>query len=158
MKISLSRIGETGAVLVLAGVFFYAGVVKSLDPRRFADDIDAYRLSLGSLTSVAAVAIPGVEIAAALALFHPRSRKGGAAVVAALCAVFLVALGQAAARGFVVDCGCFGREAPTEAGMYRAMLRDVALFVVAAWLLLKRSAGEEGIRPMVTTLGIQREA
>ena len=37
------------------------------------------------------------------------------------------ALLQAAARGLVVDCGCFGSEAPSSAGMARAIARDLVM-------------------------------
>ncbi|MBE0712128.1 MAG: DoxX family membrane protein, partial [Candidatus Aminicenantes bacterium] len=54
--------------LVLGGLFVYAGVVKVLDPLDFAQNIRNYRLVGQSLSFIAAVVLPWLEILAGVAL------------------------------------------------------------------------------------------
>ena len=122
------------ALVALAAVFLYAGVVKWQSPQAFADAIDGYRLPLGPLANALAIVLPPLEIAAGVALFFGRTRGGALLVLAALNMIFLAALVQAAVRGFTVDCGCFDSAAPTAAGMARSIARDALLFAVILWL------------------------
>ena len=54
--------------LVLGGLFIYAGAVKVLDPLGFAQNIRNYDLVGQSLSFIAAVVLPWLEILAGLAL------------------------------------------------------------------------------------------
>lgn len=122
------------ATLALAALFVYAGALKMRDPQALADSIDGYRLPLGPLTNPLAIGLPPLEILAGAALLWRRFRGSALLILGALCGVFLVALGQAALRGFTVDCGCFGAEAPSAWGMTRAILRDLAMLAAILWL------------------------
>jgi hypothetical protein len=58
-------------------------------------------------------------------------------MIAALCAVFVVVLGQALVRGLNIDCGCFG---PALSGWWDrpvfALPRAILLLAASLWLTL----------------------
>ncbi len=126
-KFSPGDIVAGAALIALGGAFVYAGALKLGAPQSLADAIDGYGLPVGPLTNPAALVLPPLEILAGLALAVRRWRGPALLVLGALCVVFLAALLQAAARGLVVDCGCFGSEAPSSAGMARAIARDLVM-------------------------------
>lgn len=125
-----SRI-STVVRIALGGLFLYAGVLKALDVRAFADDVANYQLLPGALVPVLAAALPWVEIGAGLALVVGRWSRAAALLVGALMAVFTVALVQAFARGIDLACGCFGGTAPAD---WTTLVRDVALLAAAAFV------------------------
>lgn len=127
--------------LVVGGIFVYAGVVKILDPARFANDVANYRLLPSALVNTVAITLPWVETVAGILMVMGFWLPGSAMVITGLMGVFLVAIGQALARGLDINCGCFGT---IEAGKIDALTlaRDIGLFVCAAWLYWRASAAE----------------
>jgi uncharacterized membrane protein YphA (DoxX/SURF4 family) len=125
--------------LVVGGIFVYAGVVKILDPAQFANDVANYRLLPSALVNFVAITLPWVETVAGILMVMGFWLPGSALVITGLMGIFLIAIGQALARGLDISCGCFGT---IEAGKMDAMtlVRDVALFFFAAWLLWRASA------------------
>jgi uncharacterized membrane protein YphA (DoxX/SURF4 family) len=137
----------------VAGVFLYAGVVKVWDfphgqwaTPDFTIAIQHYELLPSpDLAVLLAVYLPCLEIVAALALFVRRLAFGAATAIAGMTALFLAALGSAAARGLDISCGCFGRDEVSPD--YRtALLRDGAL-LAAALVLLVYEARRPAARP-----------
>lgn len=112
----------------LGALFLYAGVLKAAAPRALADDIANYHLLPGALVPIAAVTLPWVEVVAGLALVLGVLGRGAAILVAALSAIFTVALSQALLRGIDLACGCFGGKAPADVW---TVVRDVALVAAA---------------------------
>jgi len=94
--------------LVLGGLFIYAGVVKVLDPLGFAQDIRNYRLVGQSLSFIAAVVLPWLEILAGLALAAGVWKRASALIISGLLVFFIVLTLVTIVRGLDVDCGCFG--------------------------------------------------
>ncbi len=94
--------------VVLGGLFIYAGVVKVVDPLDFAQDIRNYRLVGQSLSFVAAVVLPWLEILAGAFLIAGIWKRGAALVITGLLVFFIVLTLVTMARGLDVDCGCFG--------------------------------------------------
>ena len=127
--------------LGLAGLFAYAAVGKLRDPSAFAREIANYQL-LPDLASHVAVALPGAELVAAIAILVPdaRIRRAGALALAVLLVVLLIAVTSVVVRGVNVDCGCFGGGGydPDAASQYPweiardAALLGASLFLVAA--------------------------
>jgi uncharacterized membrane protein YphA (DoxX/SURF4 family) len=114
--------------LLAAGVFFWAGAAKVLDPATFLAAIETYRLLPGALARAVAVWLPWVELCAAVGLFLPTYRRAAAWLLLALMASFTIALGLAWARGLDITCGCFGRSETVSGAAYlRYLARDVAL-------------------------------
>lgn len=96
------------AALVLAAVFGPAAVAKLRAPEAFAGVVENYRLLPPALVRPAALALPPVELAAALGLLLPATRPYAAAAAVALLLVFAAAMGVNLARGRRdIDCGCF---------------------------------------------------
>jgi putative oxidoreductase len=116
---------------VLAGaIFVYAGVVKALDPARFANDIANFKLLPWHATVLLALYLPWLEIICGAALIFKRLVSGALLILGLLCLVFLGALGLAKARGLDISCGCFGRmfihsvsvSAMIDAGIFAVLL------------------------------------
>ncbi len=126
-------------LVALAGVFLYAGVVKALDPARFAGEVAAYQLTPHTLSTLAALYLPPFEILCALALFWRPWRLPALVLLGGLLVFFTGAIASAWIRGLDIACGCFGGSAET--GEYLVpILRDLALIamaVVAGWCLRK---------------------
>jgi putative oxidoreductase len=120
--------------LALGGLFVVTGALKVGDPAAFAVEIHNYQL-FPALAPVLAAALPGVELAAGLAILAgPRAWvRAGALACAALMLVFTVAVGSVVARGINISCGCFG--AGSGPVTWLTILRDVALLVASAALL-----------------------
>lgn len=114
------------ARLVLGGLFLYAGVMKGLDVRQFADDIANYHIVPAALVPLCAATLPGIELAVGAALLLGLWTRGAALVVAAMMAVFLSALLSTFARGIDLTCGCFGGSGGAPADEL-TVVRDVVL-------------------------------
>jgi len=112
----------------LAGLFIWAGALKLADPQAFAVIINDFGLVPGWSVMPLAIALPVVEVAAALGLVF--NVRGSLAVITGLLAMFIAILGYAIRLGLDIDCGCFGPEDP-EARAYgslrTSLYRDLAM-------------------------------
>ena len=94
--------------VIVGAVFIYAGAVKALDPIRFANDIDNYKIFPWAISVRLAFYLPWLEIFCGLALIARRLYFGGLSILAALVSIFIAATIAAKARGLDITCGCFG--------------------------------------------------
>jgi putative oxidoreductase len=94
--------------LVLGGLFVYAGIVKVLDPLGFAQDIRNYRFVGQSLSFIAAIVLPWLEILAGTFLVVGIWKRGATLVISGLLVFFILLTFITMARGLDIDCGCFG--------------------------------------------------
>lgn len=94
--------------LIVACTFIYAGVLKALDPLRFAYDIDNYKILPWPVGVGLAFYLPWLEILSGLALVVRRLYLGGLSVLTILVVVFIGATVAAKVRGLDITCGCFG--------------------------------------------------
>jgi len=94
--------------LTLGGLFVYAGIFKVLDPLDFAQNIRNYRLVGQSLSFIAAVVLPWLEILAGLALAAGIWKRVSALIISGLLVFFILLTLVTILRGLDVDCGCFG--------------------------------------------------
>jgi len=118
----------------LALVFLYAGLLKLADPASFVVIIEAYGLVPEGLLMPIAVALPSLEVLAAIGLMVDL--RGSLTLMAVLMGIFIAVLGYGLWMGLDVDCGCFGPEDPEGrafAGMRVALYRD---FVLTGGILL----------------------
>lgn len=118
---------------VLGGLFVYAGIVKVLDPLDFAQNIRNYRLVGQSLSFLAAVILPWLEILAGLALAAGVWRRASALVISALLGFFIVLTLVTIVRGLDVDCGCFG--ALSRKSGFGVILEDLGMLYLGLCLL-----------------------
>ena len=120
--------------LTAAAIWLVAGVGKVLDLEQFHAQVGQYQLLPHALEAPFAYALPFVEILVGLYLAVGLLTRAAAAVGCVLMVMFLVAQGQAWARGLSLDCGCFGTLAHERVGLV-SVLRDVALGIPTLLML-----------------------
>lgn len=97
------------ARLVLAGVWGYAGVIKLGEEGGARDAIAAYRLGLsGDVVGILGKILPIIEVVLALLLLVGLFVRWSSIASVILFAVFIIGIAQVWARGYAIDCGCFG--------------------------------------------------
>ena len=95
--------------LTLGFVMLFAGIVKLFEPGGARDSILAYRLGISnSIATFLGYALPAFEVAIGLMLIIGLGVRLAAYASGALMLVFIVAIAQVWARGYSIDCGCFG--------------------------------------------------
>jgi uncharacterized membrane protein YphA (DoxX/SURF4 family) len=119
--------------LVLGGLFVYAGVVKVLDPLGFAQDIRNYRLVGQSLSFIAAIVLPWLEILAGVALAAGVWKRASALIISGLLVFFILLTLVTIARGLDVECGCFG--ALSRKSGFGVILEDLGMLFMGLCLL-----------------------
>ncbi len=130
--------------LALGALFAAAAIPKLADPPSFAHMVYNYRLVPAPLLNAFALALPGIELAAAAALLLGVWRRAAAGLVGGLLVVFIVAIGVNLARGHAIACGCFdvhAAEMTTSeklAGMRWDIVRDLGMLAMAVQLLASR--------------------
>ena len=116
-------------------LFVYAGVNKLLNPRAFATVIDAFGLVPDPLIMPIAVALPILEILAAVGLLFDV--RGCLGLVAGLLVFFMAVVSYGIWMGLDIDCGCFGLGDP-EGEAYKslrpALYRNIGLLAGTAYL------------------------
>jgi len=122
--------------LVLGGLFIYAGVVKVLDPLGFAQDIRNYRLVGQSLSFIAAIVLPWLEILAGLALAAGVWKRASALIISGLLVFFILLTLVTIARGLDVECGCFG--ALSRKSGLGVILEDLGMLFMGLVLLFSK--------------------
>jgi uncharacterized membrane protein YphA (DoxX/SURF4 family) len=130
----------TAARLGLAVVWAWAARAKILEPDGAVVSVRAYRLLPEALVHPVAWGLPFLELALAVLLAAGVATRLAATTSAGLLLVFIAGTASAWARGLSIDCGCFskgGQLAPGQHPNYLwDILRDVALLVVAVFLLM----------------------
>ena len=117
---------------IIGGLFIYAGILKALDPMRFAVDIDNYKTVPWFIGIRLAFYLPWLEILCGVALITRRLYLGGLSILVVLSSIFIMATVVAKARGFDIACGCFGH-----ASKYLSFAGHLALdFAILAALLV----------------------
>jgi hypothetical protein len=94
--------------LIVGGIFIYAGVIKAVDPLRFAIDIDNYKMLPWAIGVRLAFYLPWLELVCGLALILRFFYRGGLFILTALTFTFIAASIIAKVRGLDITCGCFG--------------------------------------------------
>jgi len=123
--------------IALGGVFIYAGATKISNPQAFADSIATFQLLPNQLTNIVALALPPFEVLLGVILIIGWKTRASSIAAAGLSLVFVIALGQAIARGIVVDCGCFGSGEPSLAKTWMSFGRACLLLAASSWLYFR---------------------
>ena len=122
--------------LAVGGLFIYAGIVKAVTPLDFAQNIRNYGLVGQSLSFLAAIVLPWLEIFAGLLLAAGIWRRAAALLISAMLAFFIVLTLVTIARGLDVDCGCFG--AVSRKAGWGLVLEDALMLYATLCVLLAR--------------------
>jgi len=126
---------------LVGAIFIYAGVIKALDPIRFANDIDNYKILPWTIGVGLAFYLPWLEILCGLALIARRLYLGGLSILVALIGIFIAATIGAKIRVLDITCGCFGHASKNWSFSTHLALDSVLLISL---LLLLRSARGRG--------------
>ena len=95
--------------LILAGVLLYAGTVKLFEPNGAREAIVAYRIFSGaSTTTILGWALPIGEVLLGVLLLVGLFVRWAALGTALLMTAFITGIASVWARGYSIDCGCFG--------------------------------------------------
>jgi putative oxidoreductase len=94
--------------VVVGGIFICAGAIKAVDPIRFANDIDNYKILPWTTGVGLAFYLPWLEVLCGVTLIFRVLYRGGLSILVALIGVFIAATIAAKIRGLDITCGCFG--------------------------------------------------
>jgi methylamine dehydrogenase accessory protein MauD len=137
--------------LLLAAVLLVAAVAKLADRAGARRSLEGFGVPT-FLAPAAALALPIVELLAAIALLPTATAWAGAVAATALLVVFSAAVATAIARGIDADCHCFGNLASARVG-YGTLARNLALLVPAAVLAISGDTGAS-VTPWLGELAI----
>jgi uncharacterized membrane protein YphA (DoxX/SURF4 family) len=143
--------------LVLGAVFLWAGAEKISHPTAFLSSLLDYDVPLPeTFFRIVAISLPWFEVCCAFTLLFNVWTETVGPLVAALCLVFVLMLGQALIRRIdISNCGCFGRVAngwidrPAIAFLRAVVLFSGSLYLCAA---SSSSSGEAVRRSVVDPL------
>jgi len=135
MDLPLRRILWRIVALIVGGIFIYAGMIKAVDPLRFAIDIDNYKMLPWAIGVRLAFYLPWLELLCGLALILRFFYRGGLLILTALTFVFIAASIIAKVRGLDITCGCFGH-ASKNWSFTTHLILDFAIFIalIALWV------------------------
>ncbi|HEX2856131.1 MAG TPA: DoxX family protein [Propionibacteriaceae bacterium] len=125
------------ARLYLGGMLLVAGAIKLGNLAKFALDIRAYHLVPYEWTKILGYSIPPIEVLVGLLVVAGAFTRVTAAVGALLMAVFTFSIAWVWAKGYSIDCGCFGTGGqvdPSQTHYLSDIIRDVAALVGGLWL------------------------
>lgn len=142
--------------LLLAGLFLWAASLKIADPAAFALAVSRYHILPGPLVNPVAILLPWVEILSAAALLLPSRplRAAGAALIAAMLAVFTLAIAWSLLLGHPPSCGCFSLRADAAPSNALNLLRNAALFAAALFVLFDALHPPRPLSPLRTKFRI----
>jgi uncharacterized membrane protein YphA (DoxX/SURF4 family) len=123
-----------GVRLLLATVFFAAGVGKLRDRSQFVATLSAMGVGRGQALPLATV-IPCIELLTGAALLHFGFAAAGAIASLLMLAVFTAVTIISVWQGKALDCACFGSRAAEPLGL-ATLIRNAALMFLAILLVV----------------------
>ena len=121
----------------LGAMFLYSAWSKIQDPGMFQVMVDNYRMLPACVTALFAVTMSMAELLVGAMFIFSKWTREAAFATAVMLVMFIIALAQAQVRGLDISCGCFSEEEKNPHEVLFALVRDVALLVPTAWLLIK---------------------
>ncbi|MCX6429316.1 MAG: DoxX family membrane protein [Actinobacteria bacterium] len=126
------------ARLTLGGVLITAGYLKAFNPSKAKMAVRAYEVLPIALANILGVLLPWVELGVGFLLILGVATRFTARFTALLMFVFIIAIGQAWARGLSIDCGCFGgggQVDPSQTKYLPEIGRDIAFILISYFLI-----------------------
>ncbi|WP_084248364.1 MauE/DoxX family redox-associated membrane protein [Williamsia muralis] len=123
----------------LAAVWLIAGGIKAVDPDQSEIAVKAYHLFPDSTAYAVSLVLPMAEIALGLLLLIGLAVRPAAIASAVLLVLLIAAIVSVWARGYTIDCGCFGGGGEADVSWRNYLteiLRDVGFLALAAWLIV----------------------
>lgn len=148
------RCSSAGVRCLLVILFLWAGAGKLLDPRAFAGKLDAFGLVPEAWLVGVALALPLLELFAALAV--ALRWRSGLPLMAALLLLFIGVLRYGVLAGLEVDCGCFSLgEQAEHTSLREAFWRDWLMLLGVAYLVLIDRLSRKGRAPALPQTHLQ---
>ncbi len=138
------------ASLVLAAIFIASAAMKFADLDEFRGALESYRIAPSVFEPLLTLAIPLVELFAAIGLMFTNLRAEAAIALLVLLSIFSAAIAINLLRGRVyIDCGCFGPALRQKISWWLAA-RNCALAVFAIVAAVPASPRDLGALDLVT--------
>ncbi len=144
MKINWKKVESVALVtirLFVGGLFIVFAIAKLMEsPDEFQIAINSYRMLPQALVPAFGMLMVYAELIFGLLLFFGAFTRWSAAGVGLLLLSFIIAIGQAMARGLdLPDCGCAGSlhlgDTPQQ-----VLFRDILMFIGMTWLVVRHRA------------------
>jgi uncharacterized membrane protein YphA (DoxX/SURF4 family) len=121
----------------LGGIFVFSGVVKLIDPKKFARTISEFDLLPEMLLAPVAIGLPSIELLAGLGLIFDI--RGSLSAIFGLLIMFIIILWFGILKGLDIDCGCFSiGELKDHASLRDAFHRDLVMLAAVFYLYIVR--------------------
>jgi uncharacterized membrane protein YphA (DoxX/SURF4 family) len=128
--------------IILGGIFLLAGLAKIPDPASFLLTMRGFSIFPDLLERFFAVFIPWLELILGLCLLTGLLYRAAALLFALLISGFTFAILSVMARGFEIDCGCFGLLADylhlPDAADHKAVIRNVVFLAMAHFIFYSK--------------------
>jgi uncharacterized membrane protein YphA (DoxX/SURF4 family) len=125
------------ARLILGGVLLVAGALKIGSLQKSAMAVRSYELLPVPLANFLGYTLPWIEIGVGLLLIVGVLVRISGLIGAVTMLAFIIAIGQAWARGLSIDCGCFGGGGaidPEDTKYLSEIIRDIGLLLLGIYL------------------------
>lgn len=142
MAVKRSEVFEWISTLVrlaTAGILIFAAIPKLQDIQQSIIAVRAYRLLPEAVVPFVGTTLPFLELTLALFLLLGLFTRVAAIVWLVMMAAFMFGVAWAWARGYSIDCGCFGGGGDVDAGKTQYplhMLERVGFVILGTWLLI----------------------
>ncbi|MFH0939220.1 MAG: MauE/DoxX family redox-associated membrane protein [Planctomycetota bacterium] len=130
------------ARLLLSGVLIYAGFSKLQSAWQFAEAIANFRILPAQFNQLLAVVLPWCELLTGLLILCGLWLRAAALVSTLMFAAFAVAVISAMARGLDIECGCFGTESASRAGLQPLAIDALCLATALVVMFSRKCKGE----------------
>ena len=134
--------------MILGIIFFYAGLIKVMDPQGFALVVYNYHILPGFLINLTALILPWIEVIVGAALILGILVPGASLIVSSLLIVFLCAIAAALIRGLDVSCGCFNTSQDADPLTWMYLVRDTVLLAMA-WFVFTYDQEHYGVANLI---------
>jgi uncharacterized membrane protein YphA (DoxX/SURF4 family) len=138
MKVTFELDWKTAVRWLLAVLLVWASLSKLANLHEFYGNLTAYKLPLpDALVRLTAMVLPWMELLCGILLLTGAARRAALGWAMVLFAMFVLATGQAWARGLNISCGCFDLGFLGESAV--KMLESVGFAFLRALVLLAGS-------------------
>jgi len=153
MRVELEFDAQAVLRWLLAVLLVWAALGKIANLQEFHTAVAAYQLTLpGVWQRLAVMVVPWLELLCGIMLIAGTLRRAALLCTVALCAVFVLATGQAWVRGLEISCGCFKLDFLGEGVVKQALEsvqfafgRAVLLLAAAVWLFRSRQVSTDPV-------------
>ena len=140
---------RTLARILIGTIFIAAAIDKIANPDAFAKSINNFHLLPYEALNLPALILPWVELLTGGMLLFRIKEKAASFLISGMLIVFIIAILIAIARGYNIDCGCFGESSPAAAAEVTkvgwAKVLEDARWLVASLFLFMTAKNEESI-------------